>query len=130
LTLQKAIAELSDNNMVTTKTIRNRTQLFITEDGKATLSFFENRISNGIKEEIDLYLRENRNELRNEVAVTADYYRIKGGEYETKLIVRERNNPLITLQLTVPTEADAANICEHWQSKSQEIYKYITEQLF
>lgn len=130
LTLQKAVSELSENEMITMKTIRNRTQLFITEDGKAALSFFENRISDAIKEEVDQYLRENRNELRNEVFVTADYYRTTSGDYETKLIVKERNTPIITLQLTVPTESAAADICEHWQNKNQDIYKYITEQLF
>lgn len=130
LTLQKAIAELTENDMLKTKQIRNRTQLYITEDGKATLSFFENRISDAIKQEVDAFLKDNLEELRNEVLVTADYYRTTNGDYETQLIVKERNNPIIQLQLTVPTESVASAICEHWQSKNQEIYKYLTEQLF
>lgn len=130
LTLQKAFAQLSENDMLRTKTIRNRTQLFVTEEGKSTLSFFENDISAAIREEIDGYLKENNCQLRNEVYTTADYYRTPTGDYETQLIIKERNATLITLKLTVPTEAGASDICEHWASKNQEIYKYITEQLF
>ena len=35
--------------MIMERTIRNRTQLLITEEGKTTLGFFENRISPEIK---------------------------------------------------------------------------------
>lgn len=130
LTLQKAFAQLSETDMLRTKTIRNRTQLFVTEEGKSTLSFFEHDISAAIREEIDDYLKENSFRLRNEVYTTADYYRTSNGGYEAKLMIRERNSTLITLKLNVPTEAAASGICEHWADKNQEIYKYITEQLF
>lgn len=130
LTLQTAISQLQENDMIKTKTIRNRTQLFLTEDGKSTLSFFENRISPAIKDEIDSFLTDNRNELRNEVSITGDYYRTPKGEYEAKLKVKEKDTTLISLTLTVPTETVATIICENWESKHQDIYKYLTEQLF
>ena len=130
LTLQQAIAELIDNNMILSKTVRNRTLLTLTEEGCMALSFFENRISDGIKKDIDIYLKENRCSIRNEVSITSDYYRTTGGEYETKLVAKEKNTDLVTITLTVPNEATASSICDHWQEKNQEIYKYLTEQLF
>ena len=82
LTLQQVINELTDTRMITSQTIHNRTHLSITQDGRETLRFFQNRINHGIKEDIDTYFRENEYVLRNEVSVLADYYfRAGTGEY-------------------------------------------------
>ena len=130
MNVQKAVAELTEAEMLTTRTIRNRTQLFITDEGKATLSFFEQDISGDIRQEIDLYLKENRGELRDVVSVTSDYKRNSYGLYETDLIVKDKNVPLVTLRLCVPTEEEAARVCENWQEKNQQLYQYLVEQLY
>ena len=61
LTLQQVINELTDAGMIATQSIRNRTHLSITAEGKETLNFFENRIGDTIKQEIDSYFQENDN---------------------------------------------------------------------
>ncbi len=53
LTLQQVINELTDAGMIATHSIRNRTHLSITAEGQETLNFFENRIGDTIKQEID-----------------------------------------------------------------------------
>ena len=40
LTLQQAIAELEEENLITTNSLRNRTYLMITDEGRETLAFF------------------------------------------------------------------------------------------
>jgi hypothetical protein len=45
LTLQQAMSELIDAKLITAESIRNRTHLAITEEGKNTLYYFENRLS-------------------------------------------------------------------------------------
>ena len=54
LTLQQVINELTDAGMIVTQSIRNRTHLSITPEGKETLNFFENRIGDTIKQEIEI----------------------------------------------------------------------------
>lgn len=131
LTLQQVINELADAKMIGMETIHNRTHLSITPEGLETLQFFQNRINYAIKEEIDSYFRENEYVLRNEVSVLADYYYRAGtGEYETHLVAKDRGINLIDVRLSVPTEEIAETICNNWQHKNQEIYKYLTEQLF
>ena len=49
LTLQQVINELAQAGLITAKTLVNRTHLQITEEGRNTLSYFENRISDAIK---------------------------------------------------------------------------------
>lgn len=130
LTLQQVISELTDAGMVSTQSIRNRTHLAITDEGRETLSFFENRISDAIKQDIDTYFREKEFTLRNEVSVLGDYYKSTSGEYEAHLVAKDRGISLVDITLSVPVEEVAAAICDNWQKKNQEIYKYLIQELF
>lgn len=130
LTLQQAIAELTDAGLITTQTIGNRTHIIITPEGLNTLSFFENRISYTIKKEINNFFKENEMELRNEVSILADYYKSTTGEYDAHLIAKEKNVKLVEITLSVPTEDSAAAICDNWQRNNQEIYQFLIQKLF
>lgn len=130
LTLQQVINELTETGMISAQTIRNRTHLAITDEGRETLQYFENRISDAIKNDINEYLRKNEFTLRNEVSVLADYYKSTSGEYEARLIAKDRGINLVDITLSVPMEEMASSICDNWHKKNQEIYKYLIEQLF
>lgn len=130
LTLQQAIGELIDAGMVTAESIRNRTHLLLTPDGANTLSYFGNRIGESIRTEIDEYFKEKEMELRNEVSIVADYYKSTTGEYEAHLIAKDNGINVVDITLSVPVEETAASICENWQRKNQDIYKYLIETLF
>lgn len=130
LTLQQVINELTDANMISSETIRNRTHLAITGEGRDTLNFFQNRISDAIKQEINTYFRENEFSLRNEVSVLGDYYKSTSGEYEAHLVAKDRGIRVVDITLSVPDEATAAAICDNWQKKNQNIYQYLIQQLF
>jgi hypothetical protein len=130
LTLQQVIHELTDARLVSSKTTHNRTLLTITSEGRQTLHFFQNRISDAIKEDVNTYFREKEYDLRNEISVLGEYYKSTSGEYEAHLVAQERGINLIDITLSVPTEDTAAAICDNWQKKSSEIYQYLTSQLF
>lgn len=130
LTLQQVISELTDAGLISAQTIRNRTHLAITDEGRETLQYFENRVSDAIKNDINEYLRKNEFTLRNEVSVLADYYKSTSGEYEARLVAKDRGVNLVDITLSVPIEEMAASICDNWQKKNQAIYKYLIEQLF
>jgi hypothetical protein len=130
LTLQQVIGELIDAGLVTAQSIRNRTHLLLTKDGKETLEFFNNDISSSIKSEIDDYLGDRELALRNEVSILSDYYKSTSGEYEAHLVAKEKGINLIDLTISVPLEETAISICENWQKKNQEIYQYLIGQLF
>lgn len=130
LTLQQAINELADARLISSKTIRNRTHLSITEEGRETLNFFRGRINSAIRQEIDAYLKENEYSLRNEVSIQGDYYKSTSGEYEAHLSARDRNITLLDLTLSVPDESTASAICDNWQKKNQEIYQHLIQELF
>lgn len=130
LTLQQVINELTDAGLISSEAIRNRTHLSITDEGRNTLNFFQNRINEAIKQEIDTYFRENEFTLRNEVSVLGDYYKSTSGEFEAHLVAKDKGINLVDITISVPTEELAAGICDNWQKKNEEIYKYLVEQLF
>lgn len=131
INLSQAISELLDANLITGESIGNRTHLKITPDGQKTLLFFSNRLSTPIKNDINLYLMENEFELRNEVSILANYYKsTESGEFEAHLTAKEKNINIVDIRLSVPMEEMAAAICENWNKKNEDIYKYLTEQLF
>ena len=130
LTLQQVINELTDTGMISAETIRNRTHLSITAEGRETLSFFQNRINDSIRQEIDTYFKEKEFALRNEVSILSDYYKSTSGEFEAHLVAKDRGIRLVDITLSVPTEELAAAICDNWQKKNLEIYQYIVGQLF
>ncbi|MBP5282132.1 MAG: DUF4364 family protein [Lachnospiraceae bacterium] len=130
MTLQQIISELTQAGMLSAQSIRNRTHLSITAEGKETLHYFENRIGDGIKADVKNYFQEKEFDMRNEVSVLADYYKATSGDYETRLVAKDRGISLIDLTLSVPTKEIAENICDNWQKKNQEIYQYLTKELF
>lgn len=130
LTLQQVFAELIDADMIRARSNRNRTHLTITDEGRTTLSYFENRISDSIKAEIDSFFISNELKMRSEASVLADYYKSVSGEYEARLVAKEKDVTMVEITLSVPDEDTASSICVNWQKKNQDIYQYLTSQLF
>lgn len=130
LTLQQVFSELAEANMIVSSTMRNRTFLKITEEGAETLSFFGNRIGDTIKQEITAYLKANELTLRDEISIQSDYYKAVNGDYEARLLAKEKGATLLEITLSVPTKEAASAVCDNWQTKNQKIYQYLMEQLF
>ena len=128
-TLQQALSELSDSSLVHTESLRNTTQYSITKEGMETLDFFKNKISKAIRKDIDTYLKDHKLELRNEVSILADYYKTTSNEYAVHCVVKEKEADLIDLTLTVPLKEQAVSICNHWNSRCQEVYSYLMKTL-
>ncbi len=128
-TLQQTIHELTEAKLIRQEAVHNTTLYRITEEGRTTLTYFVKKISSAIREDIDTFLSEHKYELRNEHSTPADYYRTTTGEFAAHCRVLERDSVLMDLTLTVPVEAQAKAICDHWKGKSQEIYATLIQSL-
>ena len=129
LTLQEVFSELAASDLITEKTMANRTYLEITEEGAQTLEFFGNRINPAIKEQIDDYLKENSMKLRNDSSILGDYRKVGENEYTVQLLAKENGQNLIDIRVPVPTEEIAQHMIDNWQEKNTEIYQYLFSQL-
>ena len=129
LTLQEVFSELASSNLITEKTMANRTYLEITDEGSQTLEFFGNRINPAIKQQIDEYLRDNSMKLRNDSSILGDYRKVGENEYTVQLLAKENGQNLIDIRVPVPTEEIAQHMIDNWQEKNTEIYQYLFSQL-
>lgn len=128
-TLQQAISEMVDADLIREETTRNRTLYHLTEEGSETIHYFKNHISPAIQEDIDHFLAEKNYDLKNEVSAKADYYKNVNSEWSVRFRIIEREVPLIDLTLTVPTEDEAVKMVNNWNRKNQEIYALLMQQL-
>ena len=128
-TLQSVLSELVEGEMMRQETIRNCSYFTLTEAGEEALRYFQNRISEPIREDIDQYLHENKMQLRDEVSILADYYKNTADEYTVRCIVKEKYSNPIELTVTVPDEMQARVACRNWKQKCQEIYEFVMKEL-
>ncbi len=127
--VQEVLTDLVEDGYITLQQTKNASLYRITEEGRETLSFFYQNISRNIRDEIDLYLTENKYSLREEVSNVADYYEARANEYVAELKVLERDSSVIEIRLTVPSKEDAEAICAHWKKKNADIYAYVLNTL-
>ncbi len=130
MTLQQAIGELADNQLIRQKNDANRALLSITPEGQDTLKYFENRISDAIKEDVKTFLLENKTQLKNDYSISSNYYKSVSGEYEAQLMAKEKDVLLMDLRISVPTSELAEDICLNWKKRNEEIYQMLTQMLF
>ena len=130
MTLQQAIGELIDNQLITQRSDANRALLCITTEGQDTLTYFENRISDAIKEDVKNFLIENKTQLKNDYSITSNYYKSVSGEYEAQLMAKEKDVLLMDLRISVPTQEMAEDVCLNWKKRNEEIYRMLTQMLF
>ncbi|MCR5704903.1 MAG: DUF4364 family protein [Eubacterium sp.] len=129
--VQKAINELIEDGFMFLNVNRNTSYYHLTSEGRESLKFFENRIPNSIIDDVDMFLVNNRYELRNEVGTVSDYYRTTNGEYIVHCQVKEGESTLIEVNIATPDRQIASKMCAAWEDKdrSQEIYQYVISKL-
>ena len=128
-TVQRAFHELEEENMLRVKQIRNMSHYALSDEGSEAIEMFEYQIPNSIKEDIAQFLKEKEYELRKEASVTADFYPSKGDEYTVNLKIREKESPLLEINLNVVSRDQAVYICDHWEKKHSDVYSMLIEKL-
>lgn len=127
--LQIAQNELIEQDFIKPIAERNYSRFEITKQGKEAVEMFEFKISDAIKMDILNYLKEQKIELRNESAISTNYYP-SNNEYIAQCSIKERNHTLLEIKLTVPTQEQAIHICDSWKDKNEEIYQYLITQVW
>lgn len=127
--LHEAVAQMVESSLLRIQSTHNRTLYYITEEGAETIQFFKNKISSDIREDIDVFLKEKEYDLKERVAVRADYYMNTKHEYEVCCQIVENGFSLIDLKITVPTKIEAKTISDNWSRHSQDIYASLLSKL-
>lgn len=126
---QQVISELIESRLITSETVRNTSYYKITDDGIETIELFTSKIPVAIIDDIDIFLLDNKYELRNEVGTLSDYYKSTNQDYIVNCQIKEGPNTLIDINISVPSEDVAEIMCNNWKDASQELYSTIMKTL-
>lgn len=127
--IQQTLSDLVASGFVEKITIRNTSYYSITPEGYETLTFFKTHIPKGALEDMNAYLEENKYALKNEVGTQSNYYRHTNGEYIAHCQVMEGRSLLYEINISVPSEEEAARICSNWRGYSEDLYADIMKTL-
>ncbi|MCT4621685.1 MAG: DUF4364 family protein [Marinisporobacter sp.] len=123
--LQQFLGELTDTGMLEYSESNNGFFYVITEKGKRTLQYFENRLSNDLISTLEKSIEEKKKKLLKERQVTASYAKENENDYMVDLKVTENNITLIDLKLNVVSNKHAKQICDKWKKEAQNLYGQI-----
>ena len=101
----------------------------ITTDGRICLANFFINIPASIREEISLFVKNNRAKYRRKQECVADYYMNKDGTYTVYLKIIEPAQPIMELKLVVPNRQTAKDIYKKWGEKAVDVYRTLYENL-
>ncbi len=128
-TVQEALHELDENAFIKKEPTYSNTHYSVTPAGEETLAFFSDKLSAGIYEDIQEYLRANHLAIRETAAFLANYYRTPGEQYAVRCQLKERGSSRIDLTITVPNREIAQAICDNWKEQSGDVYEYLMDLL-
>jgi hypothetical protein len=126
---QQVMSELAEASLITAETVRNTSYYKITQDGRDTIDMFKNKIPVAIIDDMDIFLIDNKYELRNEVGVISDYYKSTNQDYIVNCKINEGSSTLIDMNLSAPSEDIAEMMCNNWKAASAEIYSDLMKRL-
>ncbi len=128
-TFQQCMSELEEAGMVK-QVMNQKKQCFATTDsGKKAVEVFIHRISKDISSIIDDYISKNKDVLKKESQVIAEYSKAGDKEYIVNLKVIEKDLVLMDLKLNVVSAKQAKQVCEKWKNSSEKIYSQLISSL-
>jgi len=127
--LRQYFGELVEEGLIHIDSDNGRKIYNITEKGLSVLNMFEHMLPQGLKKRVSEIVKTMRNNIRNEMMITADYTLDDDNGYTATLKIREDAFPLIEIKIAAGSKEDARNICKNWTAYPQELYSEILDTL-
>lgn len=127
--VQQFLGELVNSKFVEFSTRDGNEYYHLSDAGKDTLTFFSDRISGTLRDEIDDRYKEKKIEMIKETQVIGNYYKKSDLEYIVNLKAIEKDIVLLNLSLSVVSSKQAKLICANWKASPETIYKNIFDLL-
>lgn len=126
---QQYISELIDAKFIEVLNKNDKKFYTLSFEGKSVLNYFNNRIPNKLKNEIDIKYKIKKKQLINDTQILGEYYKKNESEYIVNLEVIEKDITLFTLSLNVVSNKQAKKICDKWKKHPDKIYQTILNML-
>lgn len=126
---QQFISELVSSKFIEFSTRDGQEYYHLSNAGRDTLSFFNDRIPQSLKDEVNKRYQKKKEELVKESQIVGNYYKKSESEYIVNLKVIEKDINLFSMSLNVVSNKQAKMICNNWKENPHEIYKKIIDLL-
>jgi len=120
---KECMFELIESKLVQKKETSNGAFFTITPLGSTTLFELKKELFNSQRKAIDAYCLANRDDLRLETELFADYVKVDESEYKVMLKVLENQIPVFELNLTTYSQNAAEDFIKKWKDVAPKIYK-------
>ncbi len=97
--------------------------------GDEMLDLYGSRLPYSVRETIDLHMPEWLAALRAQRDYKADMAQTPKGDYEVSLRMMERDKPMMTVSVTLPSAEIAAKLCSRWQSEGGAVFRALLKPL-
>lgn len=126
-TIQQSLSGLLESELIREEKSHNSTRYFITDSGRKTLYVLREKINPEILKDLNAFFEQNKMELKYENSVISDYFKSTEDGYQVRCQIKEKDFPLIDLNLYVPDKAQAAAICANWKNVHMDVYSYLMD---
>lgn len=126
--LQETIANLLDAKLIISESVHGNTLYYLTDEGRKTLSYFDEKISDSIKEDVLDFL-ENANLYYDEPVALSGYEKTGDNKYDVTCSIKNRKKTLLQIMISVSTEEQADAICRNWNEQYINTYTGILDLL-
>ena len=127
--LQEVLSDMTESGLLQTEPHNHTTHFLMTDDGRQMLDYFRDEVSPEIRQEIVAWLDAHACAMREDSQTFADYNLTDSREYTVRCVIREGSDTLMELNLSVPSEAAAAEVAENWKQRGQEVYASVMKAL-
>lgn len=128
--LQQYLSELVDSNFLEVTKENNSLLYTLTDDGLDVISYFIDHISDQHKNEINVFVNENKGRIRAEYDVTANFFPEINNDFLVKCGICESDGTsLMEISVLVPTRQQAQSICYNWKRNVNNVYSSIMSAL-
>ena len=129
-TLQQTLSDLENSKLIISENPTSKDTLYrITDNGKVTLEYFSDRISDAIKNDVLDYYKNHDISLKKDTVVDAEYYNIRGNQYAGRCQIKTNNVIVVELDFNAVGLEQAEVICENFKSKSDDVFAYLMDML-
>ena len=123
--VQQYLSELINSDFIEVLKKDSEEVYSIVEQGEIALSYFEERIPDKVKSELNDEFFKIEKEEKVQTEILTEYYEKDNGQFVVNLKLVENEETLFSVYLDVATKKQANLICDRWKNNTEHIYQNI-----
>lgn len=123
--LQQYLGELVESELIEVSIIDDESKYIISEKGDLALNYFDGKIPDNMKIELEKEFETNKTSQIRETQVLAEYFPKEDNQYMVNLKLVENDDVLFSMYIDVASIEQAKIVCDKWKQDPDSIYMNI-----